>query len=83
MFTNTNPSPLTSDTTENLDECFVLSYYSRMRAISNLLPLLRNSSHARILSVLNAGKEASMYEPDLGLSRPDSWSLMRLSLIHI
>jgi len=77
MVTNTSPSPSQSDTIENLDECFVLSYYSRMRIILNLLSLLRLSPHARILSVLNAGKEDRMYEFDLGLSGPDAWSLMR------
>ncbi|KAE9362982.1 hypothetical protein N431DRAFT_550757 [Stipitochalara longipes BDJ] len=59
-------------TKENLDTCFALSYYSRMRLLSNLLPLLRASPNPRVLSVLNAGKEAPLLESDLGLEQ--NWS---------
>jgi hypothetical protein len=60
------------DTKEHLDAGFTLSYYSRMRFVSNLLPLIRKSRHARILSVLNAGAEKPLLETDLGLQ--ENWS---------
>ena len=50
----------------------VLSYYSRMRLIHNLLPLLSQSPHPRVLSVLNGGKEKAITLEDLGLEQ--KWS---------
>ncbi|KAK3331106.1 hypothetical protein B0H66DRAFT_467673 [Apodospora peruviana] len=64
-------------TTEGLETCFVLSYYARMRLISNLLPLLNASSRPRVLSVLAGGKEKSFdrsKEDDIGLQRKDNWA---------
>ncbi|KAI1116884.1 hypothetical protein F5Y14DRAFT_448680 [Nemania sp. NC0429] len=61
-------------TAQGLDACFALSYYSRMRLLSNLLPLLRRSEGGgRVLSVLNGGKEAFINEDDIGLDK--NWSL--------
>lgn len=57
------------DTKEGLETCFTISYYSRMRLICNLLPLLRQSPRPRVLSVLNGGKEKSMYDEDIGLEQ--------------
>ncbi|KAK0725886.1 hypothetical protein B0H67DRAFT_571808 [Lasiosphaeris hirsuta] len=54
-------------TKENLELCFALSYYSRLRLTSNLLPRLLASPHPRVLSVLNGGKEKKLIEDDLGL----------------
>ncbi|KAI9687174.1 MAG: hypothetical protein M1822_002585 [Bathelium mastoideum] len=59
-------------TEEGLELCFAITYYSRMRLLFNLLPLLRQSSHPRILSVLNGGKEVSIRGDDLELQR--NWS---------
>ncbi|KAE8454578.1 hypothetical protein EG329_000201 [Mollisiaceae sp. DMI_Dod_QoI] len=59
-------------TKEGLEISFALSYYSRMRLMSNLLPLLRQSPQPRVLCVLNGGKEALMVEDDLGLEQ--GWS---------
>jgi NAD(P)-dependent dehydrogenase (short-subunit alcohol dehydrogenase family) len=61
-----------TDTKEGLETSFALSYYSRIRITQNLLPLLRHSPHPRVLSVLNAGKEKTMLEDDLGLEQ--HWS---------
>lgn len=52
--------------------CFALSYYSRMRLTSNLLPLLSQSPHPRVLSVLNGGREQPLIEHDIGLE--ENWS---------
>lgn len=58
-----------TDTKEGLETCFALSYYARMRMVSNLLPLLRQSPNPRVLSVLNGGREKKMYDDDLGLEK--------------
>jgi hypothetical protein len=57
---------------EGLDRKFTLNYYSRMRFISNLLPLLRTAStttphFSRTLSVLGAGHESKVNLDDLEL----------------
>ncbi|KAI2629581.1 hypothetical protein GGR54DRAFT_635763 [Hypoxylon sp. NC1633] len=58
---------------EGIETCFALSYYSRIRLVTNLLPLLRQSQGPRVLSVLNGGKEKHIDEQDIGLAR--KWSL--------
>jgi len=55
------------DTKEGIDTCFALSYFSRIRLITNLLPLLRQSPRPRVLSVLNGGREKPIREDDIGL----------------
>ena len=60
------------DTKEGLETCFAISYYSRMRLVWNLLPLLRQSPRPRVLSVLNGGKEKAMRDEDVGLEQ--HWS---------
>ncbi|MCJ1454548.1 hypothetical protein MMC28_004901 [Mycoblastus sanguinarius] len=59
-------------TKEGLETCFAISYYSRMRLTSNLLPLLRKSPQPRVLSVLAGGREKSMRDEDIGLEQ--HWS---------
>ncbi|KFX88418.1 hypothetical protein V490_07647 [Pseudogymnoascus sp. VKM F-3557] len=59
-------------TKEGLETCFAISYYSRMRLIQNLLPLLRQSSQPRVLSLLNGGKEKPMFDDDISLEK--NWS---------
>ena len=58
---------LYTDTKEGIDTCFALSYFSRIRLINKLLPLLRQSSRPRVLSVLNGGREKAIKEDDVGL----------------
>ncbi|OJK05076.1 hypothetical protein ASPACDRAFT_56477 [Aspergillus aculeatus ATCC 16872] len=56
------------DTAEGLDTTMSLLYYSRMRAITNLLPLLLQSPlPATIVSVYAAGFEGKLYTDDLSL----------------
>jgi hypothetical protein len=69
------------DTKEGLDIAFALSYYSRMRLLINLLPLLRESANPRILSVLNAGQEEKMIENDIGLENPQNFG-PRIAIVH-
>ncbi|KAH8598704.1 hypothetical protein B0O99DRAFT_613990 [Bisporella sp. PMI_857] len=62
-------------TEEGLDTCFTIQYYSRIRIISNLLPLLRRAPAARVLNVLNGGREGDIpvLESDLGLLKPENY----------
>ena len=60
------------DTKEGLETCFSISYYARMRFVSNLLPLLRQSPRPRVLSVLAGGREKALHEQDIGLDQ--QWS---------
>lgn len=56
------------DTKEGLDMTMSLMYYSRMKAITNLLPLLRKSNlPARVISVYAGGMEGKFYPNDLSL----------------
>ena len=55
------------DTKEGIDTGMAISYYSRMRLLSNLLPLLRQSPRPRVELVLGAGTEKAILEHDLGL----------------
>lgn len=43
-----------------------------MRLVSNLLPLLSQSQHPHVLSVLNGGKEKAIYDNNIGLAK--NWS---------
>ncbi|KAF2651545.1 NAD(P)-binding protein [Lophiostoma macrostomum CBS 122681] len=61
-------------TKEGIDTCFALSYYSRVRLIFNLLPLLHRSPRPRVLSVLNGGKEKAVLESDLGLENTANYA---------
>lgn len=60
------------DTKEGIETSFSISYYSRMRLIQNLLPLLRKSTLPRVLTLLNGGKERPMFDDDIGLEK--RWS---------
>lgn len=62
------------DTEERLELCFALSYYSRLRLTSNLLPLLHQSLQPRVLSILNGTKEKRINEDDIGLDK--KWSIV-------
>ncbi|KAF2094852.1 hypothetical protein NA57DRAFT_68393 [Rhizodiscina lignyota] len=56
------------DTAEGIDVTMSLMYYSRMRIIMKLLPLLLKSTlPARVVSVYAAGIEAKLYPDDLSL----------------
>ena len=51
-------------------------YYVRMRAIQNLLPLLRAASAPRVVSVLAGGEEGKLVEDDLDLRKPQNYSIV-------
>jgi hypothetical protein len=62
------------DTEEGLEECFAVSYYSRLRIVSNLLPLLNRYNQPRVLSILNGTKEKRINEGDIGLEK--NWGIV-------
>ncbi|MCJ1393101.1 hypothetical protein MMC18_005973 [Xylographa bjoerkii] len=65
LFSFISPPP---ETKEGLDMLMSLLYYSRMRFVMNLLPLLLASPlPAHIVSVYAAGKEGKLFPEDLSL----------------
>lgn len=52
------------ESAEGLDRQFAIQYYSRMRFLVTLAPLLRHSPSPRVVSVLSAGNEGQLYEDD-------------------
>ncbi len=52
------------ESVEGLDRQFAIQYYSRMRFLVTLAPLLRQSPSPRVVSVLSAGNEGQIYEDD-------------------
>ncbi|KFY32922.1 hypothetical protein V495_08597 [Pseudogymnoascus sp. VKM F-4514 (FW-929)] len=70
---------LLAESHEGIDRKFALNYYSRMRFISNLLPLLQTAASkpphfSRTLSVLSAGWEGKLDFQDLELKNTFSRS---------
>ncbi|GAB1218612.1 hypothetical protein ATERTT37_007875 [Aspergillus terreus] len=64
------------DTTEGLENNHALRYYSRMRFVHNLLPLLSASkTPGRVVTVLGAGQEGQISEDNLDLQK--SWSFFK------
>jgi hypothetical protein len=53
-------------TIEGLETCFFLSYYSGLRLVSNLLPLLQKSPRPRVLSILNGTNEKRVNDEYIG-----------------
>ncbi|KAH6898060.1 hypothetical protein B0T10DRAFT_395437 [Thelonectria olida] len=70
------------DTSEGLDPSMSTRYYSRLRAVQRLLPLLDNPSvpSPRVVSVLAGGIEGSLNENDLDLREPQNWSFWNASV---
>ncbi|KAL2851499.1 hypothetical protein BJY01DRAFT_209121 [Aspergillus pseudoustus] len=62
------------DTKAGIDLNHMLRYYSRMRFVHNLIPLLENSEDARVVSVFGAGKEGPIEEDNLDLKKKFSFS---------
>jgi NAD(P)-dependent dehydrogenase (short-subunit alcohol dehydrogenase family) len=68
------------DTGEGLDPSMTTRYYSRLRAVQKLLPLLNNAQSPRIISVLAGGMEGPLKESDLDLRDQDNWSFWNASV---
>jgi hypothetical protein len=66
------------DTKEGIDVTMSLMYYSRMRAITKLLPLLLKSKlPATVVSVYAAGMEGKLYPDDLSLRDQKHYSYLQ------
>jgi NAD(P)-dependent dehydrogenase (short-subunit alcohol dehydrogenase family) len=63
------------DTREGLDPSMTTRYYSRLRAVQQLLPLRKNAPSPRIVSVLGGGIEPPINEHDLDLREAANWSV--------
>lgn len=61
---------------EDLDRITALRYYSRMRIVVDLLPLLSRAPSPRVVTVLGAGQEGTIYADDLGLRDPSHSSAL-------
>ena len=68
------------DTSEGLDPSMTTRYYSRLRAVQQLLPLLNKADSPRIISVLAGGMEGPLNESDLDLRDPLNWSFWNSSV---
>ncbi|KAK3629722.1 hypothetical protein LTR56_017118 [Elasticomyces elasticus] len=68
------------DTKEGLDPSMSTRYYSRLRAVQRMLPLLNAAPSPRVVSILAAGMEAPLNEDDLDLRDMKNWSVWNASL---
>ncbi|KAK6074799.1 short-chain dehydrogenase reductase [Seiridium cupressi] len=70
------------DPREGLDPSMSTRYYSRLRAVEQLLPLLNSTAVAspRIVSVLAGGREGPINESDLDLRDRTNWSFWNASV---
>ncbi|KAF7590367.1 hypothetical protein BBP40_002919 [Aspergillus hancockii] len=71
-----NLSTSKQNTPEGLESNYALRYYSRMRFVHNLVPLLSASkAPARVVTVLAGGQEGKVDENDLDLQK--KWSFLK------
>ncbi|KFA54049.1 hypothetical protein S40293_09840 [Stachybotrys chartarum IBT 40293] len=68
------------ETVEGLDSSMTTRYYSRLRAVDGLLPLLNAAESSRVVSILAGGLEGRMDEDDLGLCRDGNYSIIAASV---
>ncbi|GKT56547.1 hypothetical protein ColTof4_08909 [Colletotrichum tofieldiae] len=68
------------NTAEGLDPSMSTRYYTRLRALQRLLPLLNNAANPRVVSVLAAGMENTINEDDLDLRQPGNWAFWPASV---
>ncbi|GKZ20912.1 hypothetical protein AbraIFM66951_003829 [Aspergillus brasiliensis] len=65
-----------NETNEGLDDNHALRYYSRMRFVQKLMPLLQASpGPARVVSILAGGQEGTIEEDNFDLTK--SWSFTK------
>ncbi|KAH8768343.1 hypothetical protein F5883DRAFT_554416 [Diaporthe sp. PMI_573] len=63
------------ETAEGLDKITSIRYYARMRFLLNLLPLLEAAPSPRVVSVLAAGQEGTIYPDDMSLKDPKNYGI--------
>jgi NADP-dependent 3-hydroxy acid dehydrogenase YdfG len=62
------------DTSEGLDPSTTTRYYSRLRAVQKLFPLLNNAPSPSVISLLVGGMEGPLNEGDLDMRDTAHWS---------
>ncbi|KAJ5771832.1 hypothetical protein N7520_002361 [Penicillium odoratum] len=89
LFQSQGTLDLSTETTEKLSLIMALAYYSRMRFIANLLPMLQHSSFSRVVVVLAGTKEGPVNPNDIPAKRVSPWkarghlcSMITLTLEH-
>jgi NAD(P)-dependent dehydrogenase (short-subunit alcohol dehydrogenase family) len=68
------------NTREGLDPSMTTRYYSRLRAVQLLLPLLNNAPAPRIFSTLAGGMEGQLIEDDMDLRGEGKWEVWTSSV---
>ncbi|KAG8165177.1 hypothetical protein KVR01_005452 [Diaporthe batatas] len=63
------------ETSEGLDKITSIRYYARMRFLVNLLPLLEAAPSPRVVSVLAAGQEGTIFPDDMALKDPKNYGV--------
>jgi NAD(P)-dependent dehydrogenase (short-subunit alcohol dehydrogenase family) len=64
------------ETAEGLEPSMTTRYYSRIRAVHGLLPLLNAAASPRVVSILAGGLEGRMNEEDLDLHMHGNYSII-------
>ncbi|KAJ5134220.1 hypothetical protein N7476_002562 [Penicillium atrosanguineum] len=89
LFQSQGTLDISTETTEKLSLVMALGYYSRMRFIANLLPMLQHSSISRVVIVLAGTKEGPVNTNDIPAKRVLPWrarghlcSMITLTLEH-
>lgn len=65
------------ETVEGLEPSMTTRYYSRLRAVQGLIPLLNAAPSPRVVSILAGGQEGKLNEDDLDLRKPGNYSIPR------
>jgi NAD(P)-dependent dehydrogenase (short-subunit alcohol dehydrogenase family) len=75
---NANRVLTSPDTSEGLEISHALEFYSRICFAQNLLPVLRSSDHARVMSIRSGGMEGDFFfnADDLLLEAPGAFGAM-------
>ncbi|CAF3591031.1 unnamed protein product [Fusarium graminearum] len=63
------------ETNEKLEPSFTTRYYSRVRSIQTLLPLLNRSANPHVVNILAGGMEGPLVEDDLDLAKPGNYGV--------
>ncbi|KAJ4243808.1 hypothetical protein NW762_014683 [Fusarium torreyae] len=63
------------ETKEKLEPSMTTRFYSRVRAIEVLLPLLNRSDNPHVVNILAGGLEGPLIEDDLDLAKPGNYSV--------
>ncbi|KAI9151392.1 NmrA-like family domain-containing oxidoreductase notO [Paramyrothecium foliicola] len=68
------------ETAEGLEPSMTTRFYSRARAVQQLLPLLNNSENPHVTNIGAGGQEAPIDTDDLDLVKPGNYSIPRAAV---